>query len=80
MDAILITLIRQIVTALVDVPENVNVTEVEGEKITVVELRVDPTDLGKVIGRQGKTARSMRTLLGAVAKKNGKKAVLEIIE
>lgn len=73
-------LITTIAKYLVDTPEDVNLEVVEGEKITVLELRVAKEDLGKVIGKQGQTARSMRTLLNAVAKKAGKKAVLEIIE
>ncbi len=54
--------------------------EVEGEKVTVIELRVAPGDLGKVIGRQGRTARAIRTILGATATKLRKRAVLEILE
>ena len=73
-------LITSIAKALVDAPESVNVTQVDGEKITVLELRVAKEDLGKVIGKQGQTARSMRTILNAVAKKAGKRVVLEIIE
>ena len=73
-------LFTSIAKALVDAPESVNVTQVDGEKITVLELRVAKEDLGKVIGKQGQTARSMRTILNAVAKKAGKRVVLEIIE
>jgi predicted RNA-binding protein YlqC (UPF0109 family) len=58
-------LVEKMAKALVDKPEEVNVTEVEGEKTTVFELRVAQTDLGKVIGKQGKTARAMRTILSA---------------
>jgi len=65
---------------LVDNPEAVDVTEVEGEKTTVYELRVGDGDLGKVIGRKGQTAKSMRTLLAAASAKRGKRAVLEILE
>jgi len=65
---------------LVDNPEAVDVTEVEGEKTTVYELRVGEGDLGKVIGRKGQTAKSMRTLLAAASAKRGKRAVLEILE
>ena len=75
------TLIKTIVLALVDNPEQVSVTQVVGERTTVLELRVAKEDLGKVIGRQGNTARSMRTILNAVAKKQGGlRGVLEIIE
>lgn len=74
------SLVEQMAKALVDKPEEVAVTEVEGEKTTVYELRVNTSDLGKVIGKQGKTARSMRTILGAAGTKLGKRCVLEILE
>ncbi|MCK5286578.1 MAG: KH domain-containing protein [Thermodesulfovibrionia bacterium] len=73
-------LIVQIAKALVDKPEEVSVSEVVGERTTVFELRVASTDLGKVIGKQGKTARAMRTLLSASGTKIGKRCVLEILE
>ncbi|MFH1943635.1 MAG: KH domain-containing protein [bacterium] len=65
---------------LVDHPEAVRVTEVVGERTTVYELRVGEGDLGKVIGRKGQTAKSIRTLLAAVSAKRGKRSVLEILE
>jgi len=65
---------------LVDNPDDVLVTEVEGERTTVYELRVGTSDLGKVIGKKGQTAKSIRTLLGAASAKLGKRAVLEILE
>ncbi len=65
---------------MVDNPDQVAVTEVEGEKTTVIELRVAQTDLGKVIGKEGKTARAMRTILNAAGTKIGKRCVLEILE
>ena len=65
---------------LVDKPEEVEVTEVEGERVTVYELRVGDGDLGKVIGKRGQTAKAIRTLLSASAAKIGKRAVLEILE
>jgi len=65
---------------LVDHPESVHVTEVDGEKTTVFELRVGDGDLGKVIGRKGQTAKSIRTLLAAASAKRGKRSVLEILE
>ena len=68
------------VKALVDKPEEVSLREVEGEKTTVLELRVAKEDLGKVIGKQGKTAKAMRIILNAMATKLKKRAVLEIIE
>ncbi|HDJ29000.1 MAG TPA: KH domain-containing protein [Proteobacteria bacterium] len=73
-------LVEYLAKALVDNPEEVNVTEVEGESATILELSVAKTDLGKVIGRQGKTARAMRTILGASSAKLGKKSILEIVE
>ncbi len=73
-------LIEQIAKALVDKPDDVVVSEVEGERTTVYELRVDTSDLGKVIGKQGKTARAIRTLLSAGGTKLGKRCVLEILE
>jgi predicted RNA-binding protein YlqC (UPF0109 family) len=73
-------LISYIAGSLVDKPEEVQVTEVEGEQTTVLELRVAKEDLGKVIGRQGRTARAMRTILGAASSKMKKRSVLEILE
>jgi hypothetical protein len=73
----LITLIAQ---ALVDHPEAVQVNQVDGEKTIVYELRVGPGDLGKVIGKNGQTAKSIRTLVNAASAKLGKRAVLEILE
>ncbi len=73
-------LIEVMAKALVDKPEEVKVSEIDGEKTTVYELRVAQSDLGKVIGKQGKTARSMRTILGAAGTKIGKRCVLEILE
>jgi len=73
-------LIEMIAKALVDKPEEVEVTEVEGEQIAIIELKVAKDDLGKVIGKQGRTARAMRTILGAASTKVRKRAVLEIIE
>ncbi len=73
-------LIEAMAKSLVDTPDDVKVTEIEGEKTTVYELRVSQSDLGKVIGKQGKTARAMRTILGAAGTKIGKRCVLEILE
>jgi predicted RNA-binding protein YlqC (UPF0109 family) len=73
-------LLELIAKALVDKPEEVVVSEVVGEQTTVLELRVAPDDLGKVIGRQGRTARSIRTILGAAGMKLRKHFVLEILE
>jgi predicted RNA-binding protein YlqC (UPF0109 family) len=73
-------LIEAIAKALVDHPDQVSVRAVEGEQVTVLELRVDPTDLGKVIGKQGRTARSVRTILNAAGMKLKKRFTLEILE
>ena len=73
-------LIGYIAQALVDHPEQVNVTEVEGDQTTVLELKVAKEDIGKVIGKQGRTARSMRTILNAASAKIKKRTVLEIVE
>jgi uncharacterized protein len=73
-------LIEDIAKALVDLPEQVIVSEVQGEQVTVLELRVAATDLGKVIGKQGRTARSIRTLLGAAGMKLNRRFTLEILE
>lgn len=73
-------LVEQIAKALVDDPEKVSVQSVDGEQVTVLELRVSPEDLGKVIGKQGRTARSIRTILGAAGMKLRKRFTLEILE
>jgi predicted RNA-binding protein YlqC (UPF0109 family) len=73
-------LISYIAQALVDHPEEVSVTEVEGNQTSVLELKVAKEDLGKVIGKQGRTARAMRTILSAASAKIKKRTVLEIIE
>ena len=73
-------LITMIARALVDDPEAVEVFEVEGTHTTIIELTVAKEDIGKVIGKQGRTAQAMRTILSAAAVTSGKKSVLEIIE
>ena len=73
-------LVEYIVKKLVDKPESVVVSEVSGEQAIIIELRVAPEDLGKVIGKEGKTARAIRTLVHAAASKERKRAVLEILE
>jgi uncharacterized protein len=73
-------LISYVSKALVDLPESVEVSDIEGEQTTVIELRVDKSDLGKVIGKQGRTARALRTILNAASTKLKKRSVLEIIE
>jgi predicted RNA-binding protein YlqC (UPF0109 family) len=74
------TLIEYVSKALVDMPDRVEVNEIEGEQTTVIELKVDKSDLGKVIGKQGRTARALRTILNAASTKLRKRSVLEIIE
>ncbi len=73
-------LIEFLAKALVDYPEQVEVKEIPGEQTTVFELRVAKGDLGKVIGKQGKNAQSMRTILNAASTKIQKRTVLEIVE
>ena len=73
-------LIVIVAKALVDFPDEVQVNVVEGQQTTVLELRVAPADLGKVIGKQGRTARAVRTILGAAGMKLRKRFVLEILE
>lgn len=74
------TLIELVAKSLVDMPDEVRVNEIEGEQTTVIELSVDKSDLGKVIGKQGRTARALRTILNAASTKLRKRSVLEIIE
>lgn len=73
-------LIENIARSLVDNPDTVQVREVEDEQATVLELKVSGEDLGKVIGRQGRTARAMRTILGAASIRVGRRTLLEILE
>lgn len=74
------SLVEHMAKALVDLPDLVSVTEIAGEQTTVIELKVDKTDLGKVIGKQGRTARALRTILTGASTKLHKRSVLEIIE
>lgn len=73
-------LVEYIVKSLVDEPESVEVNVIEGEKSTILELRVSPNDIGKVIGKQGRIAKALRTILSATATKSGKHASLEILD
>ena len=73
-------LVEYLAKSLVDNPDAVVVTEVEGEQTSVLELKVAKEDLGKVIGKQGRTARAMRTILSAASNKEKKRCVLEILE
>lgn len=76
----IVRLVELIAKALVDKPEEVSVKAVEGEQVLVLELSVDPSDLGKVIGKKGRTAKSIRSLLGAAGMKLKKRFTLEILE
>ncbi|HAN42227.1 MAG TPA: KH domain-containing protein [Sphaerochaeta sp.] len=73
-------LVEYIVKSLVDQPDAVEVNVIEGEKSTILELRVSPDDIGKVIGKQGRIAKALRTILSATATKSGKHASLEILD
>lgn len=73
-------LVETVCKALVDNPEEVKVTQIDGEQTTILELRVDQSDLGKVIGKQGRTARAIRTILAAAGMKQRRRFNLEIIE
>ncbi|HHW02896.1 MAG TPA: KH domain-containing protein [Thermoanaerobacterales bacterium] len=75
----MIELVEYIAKALVDHPENVTVNQVEGEQSIILELKVDPEDMGKVIGKQGRIAKAIRTVVKAAAAKDGKRVVVEII-
>ncbi len=73
-------LVEFMVKALVDSPQDVNINEIEGEKSTILELKVTKDDIGKVIGKHGRIARALRTVLNAAAAKTGKRVVLEILD
>ena len=73
-------LVQFMAQTLVDFPDKVEVTEIQGEQTTVFELKVAKEDLGKIIGKQGRTARALRTILNAASTKLRKRSVLEIIE
>ncbi len=73
-------LIEYVVKALVDDPSAIEIKEVAGEKVTIYELRADKGDIGKVIGKRGRTASAIRTIINAISARQGKRAVLEIIE
>jgi predicted RNA-binding protein YlqC (UPF0109 family) len=73
-------LVKYVAQALVDHPEEVSVNEIEGNQMSVLELKVAKDDLGKIIGKQGRTAQALRTLLSAASAKHKKRTVLEILE
>jgi len=74
------TLIKHIVQALVDYPEQIVISEVEGRQSTVLEIKVAKEDIGKIIGKQGRTAQAIRTILNAASAKAKKRTIMEIIE
>jgi predicted RNA-binding protein YlqC (UPF0109 family) len=76
---IVVELVEYIAKSLVDHPESVTVNQVEGEQSIILELKVDPEDMGKVIGKQGRIAKAIRTVVKAAAAKDGKRVVVEII-
>ena len=73
-------LIELIIKGIVDNPDKVEINEIIGEKSSIFEVRVDPSDIGKVIGRQGRNIKSIRIIVNAAAQKDDKRAVLEIID
>jgi len=79
-EIILRELIELIIKGIVDNPDKVEINEIIGEKSSIFEVKVDPSDIGKVIGRQGRNIKSIRTILNAAAQKDDKRVVLEIVE
>ncbi len=73
-------LVEQIVKALVDYPEDISLKIVEGEKSTILELKVKSEDIGKIIGKKGRIAKAIRTIVSAIAVKNGRRVILEILD
>ena len=73
-------MLEYIAKALVDYPDRVDVQQVQGERAVILELRVAPEDMGKVIGKQGRIAKAIRTLVGAAAVKDNKRVMVEIIQ
>ncbi len=73
-------LLETIAKSLVDAPNEVQITEIDGEKTIIFELRCNAKDIGKIIGKSGKTVGAMRTLLSSIAAKQGRKALLEVVD
>ena len=73
-------ILESIVRSLVDDPKQVKITEIDGEKTVIFELRCGPKDVGKIIGKSGKTVGAMRTLLNSIAARQGRKAILEVVD
>jgi predicted RNA-binding protein YlqC (UPF0109 family) len=74
------SILESIAMSLVDAPKEVHITEIEGEKTIIFELRCNAKDIGKIIGKSGKTVGAMRTLLNSIAAKQGRKAILEVVD
>ena len=74
------TILESIAKALVDAPDEVQITTIDGEKTIIFELRCNAKDIGKIIGKSGKTVGAMRTLLNSIAAKQGRKAMLEVVD
>lgn len=73
-------ILESMIAAIVDRPESIRITGLDGEKTCIYELRCDPKDLGKIIGKKGKTIAAVRTVVNAIASRDGKRAVLEVVE
>ncbi len=73
-------ILESIAKSLVDAPNEVQITEIDGEKTVIFELRCNAKDIGKIIGKSGKTVGAMRTLLNSIAAKQGRKAMLEVVD
>ncbi|WP_372807841.1 KH domain-containing protein [Pontiella sp.] len=73
-------ILESIAKSLVDAPNEVQITEIDGEKTIIFELRCNAKDVGKIIGKSGKTVGAMRTILNSIAAKNGRKAMLEVVD
>jgi uncharacterized protein len=73
-------ILEMIAKALVDAPNEVQITEIDGEKTIIFELRCNAKDVGKIIGKSGKTVGAMRTLMNSIAAKQGRKAMLEVVD
>ena len=76
----MIELLQQLIQALVSHPDDVRLTEINGERSLIVELRCHPSDLGKVIGKNGKTISAVRTVMNAIAARQGRRAMIEVVE
>jgi len=73
-------LIHYIASSLIENPDNIQVSEIKGDQTKIIELKIDPSDIGKIIGRQGRTANALRTIVNAAALKSGERVLIEIVE